>query len=112
MKLILAPLSPHSSDLPYFIALNEEAFPPSERMTFDEMFSFASVANLDILSIYDGDSPVGFNGFQETGRFTRLGEDYFEVVCHPAPLCEDSFQDLLKVIHNYVPVFSDQLFSK
>lgn len=49
------------------------------------------------------------NGFCETGRYTFLGDDRFEVVCNNAPLRVDSFKELISVIHSHCPNFPNKL---
>ena len=60
MKLELLKLSRNSKDRKYLEQVNDEAFPVSERMSFDEIFDFASNTNTDVLGIYDNGNPVGF----------------------------------------------------
>lgn len=54
MNLELIKLNPNSKDRKFFEQVNDEAFPLSERMSFDEIFAFASDTNTDVLGIYDG----------------------------------------------------------
>lgn len=49
------------------------------------------------------------NGFHETGRYTLLREDRFEVVCSSGPLREVAFRDLLRVLHAHRADFPDVL---
>ena len=165
-------------DRKYFEQINNEAFPLSERMSMNEIFSFASNTATDVLGIYDFDIPVGFavllkneqcgyvyfiaidknkrskgygraamnkilevysqlqivldfeeidenaenyiqrirrknfylrNGFHETGNYTLLSEDRFEVVCSSGKLRKEAFKDLLNVIHKFRPEFPNVL---
>lgn len=49
------------------------------------------------------------NGFCETGRFTFLREERFEVVCNNGPLLVEPFKKLISVIHSQCPFFPDKL---
>lgn len=49
------------------------------------------------------------NGFHETGRFTKLREDKFEVMCTGGELKEKSLKDLLRVLHEHRPELPDIL---
>lgn len=178
MNLKFVRLEPAHKDLHFFEQINEEAFPPSERMTMDEIFAFASDTNTDVLGIYDAELPLGFavilknavcgyiyfiaidrqmrskgygsatmkkllntysqlqlvldfeepvstaandtqrrrrkqfylrNGFHETGRYTLLREERFEVVCSGEALHEDALLDLLHVLHAHRSEFPDVL---
>ena len=178
MKLELLKLSRNSKDRKYLEQVNDEAFPVSERMSFDEIFDFASNTNTDVLGIYDNGNPVGFavvlkneecgyvyyvaidshmrskgyggatmkkmmeayrqlqlvldfeaidenaenheqrirrrnfylkNGFHETGNYTMLGDDRFEVMCNGDELRKDALKDLLRILHKHRPEFSDVL---
>lgn len=60
MNLQLIKLNPNSKDRKYFEQVNYEAFPLFERMSFDEIFEFASDTDTDVLGIYDGEKPIGF----------------------------------------------------
>lgn len=60
MDLKLVKLRADHADRWIFERINAEAFPPSERMTMDDIFLFASDTNTDVLGIYDGDTPIGF----------------------------------------------------
>ena len=60
MNLQLIRLNTNSKDIEYFEQINEEAFPASERMSFDEIFAFASDTNTDVIGIYDDTRPIGF----------------------------------------------------
>ena len=60
MNLELIKLTPSSRDRSIFQQINNEAFPPSERMSLDEIFAFASATSTDVLGIYDHEAPVGF----------------------------------------------------
>lgn len=48
------------SDRENFEAINNEAFPSSEIMSYDEIFDFADRTDTDVLGIYDDDKFVGF----------------------------------------------------
>lgn len=50
----------NSKDRDYFGRINDEAFPPSERMEFDKIFAFAVDTDTDVLGIYDESRPIGF----------------------------------------------------
>lgn len=60
MNIVLIKLSPYNKDRKHFERINDEAFPVSERMSFDEIFDFASDTNTDVLGIYDDGNPIGF----------------------------------------------------
>lgn len=178
MNLELIKLSPETKDRKYFEQINDEAFPLSERMSFDEIFDFASVTNTDILGIYDDGNPVGFavllknaqcgyiyfiaidsrtrskgyggaamqkmmeaypelqlvldfevmdenaennrqrvrrknfylrNGFHETGNYTMLRDERFEVVCNGGELRKMALKDLLFILHKHRPEFPNVL---
>lgn len=178
MSLELITFNKDSKDIPYFKKVNEESFPPHERMSLEEMFSFAKDTNTDILGIYVNKKPIGFavllknsvcaylyflaidpnmrskgygsltlqklnekypnlqiildidvpdknapdnslrirrkefylrNGYHETGRYTLLGEDRFEVLCTGKELCVEGLLDLLQIIHAHRPRLSDKL---
>lgn len=178
MNLELIRLSPDSKDRKYFEQINDEAFPLSERMSFDEIFDFASDTDTDILGIYDDGNPVGFavllknaecgyvyfiaidsrtrskgyggaamqrmmevyselqlvldfevidenaenngqrvrrknfylrNGFHETGNYTMLRDERFEVVCNGGELRKAALKDLLHILHKHRPEFPDVL---
>ncbi len=49
------------------------------------------------------------NGFHETGHYTMLRDDRFEVVCSGGALREAALKDLLHVIHQHRPEFPDIL---
>lgn len=49
------------------------------------------------------------NGFHETGNYTFLCEERFEVVCTKGELKKAAFKDLIKILHTYNPVFLDVL---
>ena len=171
-------LKANSEDRGCFEKINDEAFPLSERMSFDEIFDFASDTNTDVLGIYDGKKPIGFvvllknkecgyiyflaidsyvrskgygsvaiqkmlevysdlqlvldfevidenaennaqrirrknfylrNGFHETGNYTMLRDDRFEVVCSGGELRKTALRDLLCIIHVHRPEFPDIL---
>lgn len=177
-NLQLVKLAPDAEDRAEFAQINREAFPPSEYMSFDELFAFAADTNTDILGIYDEETPVGFtvllknevcayiyflaidkkvrgegcgsaalreiremyaplqiildfeiidpaaenlrqrirrkhfylgNGFHETGCFTVLRNNYFEVVCSGGELKKDAFRDLIRIIHAHQNDFPDVL---
>lgn len=179
MNLELIRLNVDSKDRKYFERINDEAFPLSERMNFDEIFDFASDTDTDVLGIYTDDgNPVGFavilkneecgyvyfiaidshirskgyggaaiqkmmevysklqlvldfevidenaenneqrirrknfylrNGFHETGNYTMLGDDRFEVVCNGGELRKAALKDLLRILHKHRPEFPDVL---
>lgn len=178
LKLELIRLNPDSKDRKYFEQINDEAFPLSERMSFDEIFDFASDTDTDVLGIYDDGTPVGFavllknvecgyvyyiaidsrirskgyggaaiqkmmevyselqlvldfevidenaennqqrvrrknfylrNGFHETGNYTLLCDERFEVVCNGGELRKAALKDLLRIIHKHRPEFPDVL---
>ena len=178
MYLELIKLNPDCKDTKYFEQINDEAFPVSERMSMDEIFSFASDTDTDVLGIYENDMPLGFavllknaecgyvyfiaidkrirskgyggaamkkilaaypqlqiildfeeidekaenndqrirrknfylrNGFHETGNYTLLREDRFEVVCSEGPLRKESFKELLSILHAHRSEFPDVL---
>lgn len=178
MNLKLIRLNPDSKDRKYFEQINNEAFPLSERMSFDEIFAFATHTNTDILGIYNDENPIGFavllkneecgyiyfiaidsrkrgegygsatmqkmmelypelqlvldfevidenaenneqrvrrknfylrNGFHETGNYTMLRDDRFEVVCSGGELRKAALKDLLGILHKHRPEFSDIL---
>lgn len=178
MNLRLLKLEPDHRDREYFERINEEAFPPSERMRFDEIFRFAANTDTDVLGIYEEEEPIGFavllknaacgylyfiaidqrmrskghgtaairelmkaypalqlvldfeiidekaenreqrlrrknfylrNGFHETGNYTMLRDERFEVVCSGGELNQAAFKDLLSVIHTHRPEFPNVL---
>ncbi|WP_308617772.1 GNAT family N-acetyltransferase [uncultured Eubacterium sp.] len=178
MNLELIKLSPSNEDREHFERINNEAFPSSQRMNFDEIFDFASDANMDVLGIYDEGTPVGFtvilknsecgyiyflaidsrarskgyggatmkkmqeqycdiqlildfeeiddsaenneqrirrksfylnNGFHETGNYTLLGKNRFEVVCTGGELCKEGLVDLIHILNDHCPEFLDEL---
>ena len=53
MNLELIRLNLDCKDRKYFEQINNEAFPLSERMSMNEIFSFASNTATDVLGIYD-----------------------------------------------------------
>ncbi len=179
MELNLVSLKADCKDRKYFEQLNEEAFPPSERMDMQDIFAFEEATNTDLLGIYDGKVPVGFslllkndrcaylyylaidqnfrsqgygamalkkiierypelqiildfeelepdaenlaqrirrkgfylrNGFHETGTYTKLWEQRFEVVCSGGEFRREAFQDLLYILHEHREEFPDRLF--
>lgn len=176
MNLELIRLSPDSKDRKYFEQINDDAFPLSERMSFEEIFDFA--ADTDVLGIYDAGNPIGFavllkntecgyvyfiaidsytrskgyggaamqrmmelypklqlvldfevidenaenteqrirrknfylrNGFHETGNYTMLRDERFEVVCNRGELRKAALKDLLHILHRHRPEFPDIL---
>ncbi len=178
MNLKLIKLNPDDKDRKYFEQINNEAFPISERMSFDEIFDFSLDTNTDVLGIYDDENPVGFavllkneecgyiyfiaidncrrgkgygsttmqmmmehypelqlvldfeiiddnaennkqrvrrknfylrNGFHETGNYTMLRDEYFEVVCSGGELRKAALKDLLCILHKHRPEFPDIL---
>ena len=60
MNLKLKILDPDCKDIKTFEKINNEAFPIYERMCMDEIFSFASDTDTDVLEIYDNSLPIGF----------------------------------------------------
>ncbi len=60
MNIEFNKLKATGEDIGSFEQINDEAFPLSERMSFDEIFEFASDTNTDVLGIYDGKKPIGF----------------------------------------------------
>lgn len=50
----------NDADVPLFDRINNEAFPPSERMSMAEIFELGSKTDTDVLGIYDSNQPVGF----------------------------------------------------
>lgn len=178
MNLELIKIKPDNKDRNYFERINDEAFPLSERMSFDEIFDFASDTDTDVLGIYEDRKPVGFavllkneesgyvyyiaidshtrskgyggaaiqkmmevyshlqlvldfeeidetaqnyeqrvrrkkfylrNGFHETGNYTILCDERFEVVCNGGELHKTSLEDLLCILHKHRSEFSDVL---
>lgn len=178
LNLELIRLSPDCKDRKYFEQINNEAFPLSERMSFDEIFDFASDTDTDVLGIYDNENPIGFavllknakcgyvyfiaidsrirskgygsaaikklmklysklqlildfevidenaenneqrvrrknfylrNGFHETGNYTMLRNERYEVVCNGGELCKAALKDLLFILHKHRPEFPDVL---
>lgn len=49
------------------------------------------------------------NGFHETGHYTLLSENRFEVVCSGGELRENAFKDLLNILHAHRPEFPNVL---
>lgn len=49
------------------------------------------------------------NGFSETGNYTFLRGERFEVVCNQEPLRKEGFLELIHVIHANCPDFPDLL---
>lgn len=49
------------------------------------------------------------NGFCETGRYTFLGDERFEVVCNNGELNVKPFKKLISIIHSHCPAFPDKL---
>lgn len=169
-------IEPQSFALKKVQEINDEAFPPEERMSVEEMFSFA--IKTEIYGFYDGTALVGFslilsnkttafivllaidknirghgygsqalqliksiyrdkqivldfeevidsvdnydqrvsrkkfylrNGFHETGRFTVLFNEKYEVVCSDETLQEHGLKNILSAIHQQTPEFEDTL---
>ena len=178
LNLELRKLNTNSEDRDLFEQINKEAFPASERMSFNEIFAFASDTSTDVLGIYEDKKPIGFavllknkecgyiyflavdghmrsngygsaairkmsevypglqlvldfepidasaennaqrirrkkfylrNGFHETGNYTMLRDDRFEVVCTGKELRKEALKDLLRIIHEHRPDFPDIL---
>lgn len=174
----LRKLNPGAPELKLLTSVNDEAFPPAERMSFKEMFSYAAAADAEVLGIFDQDRALGFvmllknaacafvillaldgrvrsqgygsavlhslikrypdhqlvvdfeeldaraensaqrlrrknfylrNGFHETGFFTVLGGERFEVLCTGGELKEESLLDLIHVLHRREPRLYDGL---
>lgn len=172
--LKLVRLERNCKDRAYFEAVNQEAFPDIERMSMNEIFTFAANTDGEVLGIYDGETPVGFtlfvkndtcgyvfffaidgklrskgygsaalrklferyqrlqivldfeeldpkaenyeqrvrrkqfylrNGFYETGNYTFLRGERFEVVCNREVLNKEKFLELIHVIHANCPEF-------
>lgn len=51
------------------------------------------------------------NGFHETGRFTVLFHEKYEVVCSKEALNENSLNEVLLAIHQHTPEFEERLQS-
>lgn len=49
------------------------------------------------------------NGFHETGRYTFMTDDRFEVVCTGGELRADAFRELIAILHAHCPRFLDKL---
>lgn len=49
------------------------------------------------------------NGFHETGHYTLLSEERFEVVCSDGELRTEGLKDLLRILHEHRPEFPDVL---
>lgn len=49
------------------------------------------------------------NGFHETGNYTMLRNDRFEVVCTGDELIKPALRDLLRILHEHRPEFPDIL---
>lgn len=49
------------------------------------------------------------NGFNETGRYTLLKDERFEVVCNGKELDVEGLRDIIRVIHSHVSTFPDVL---
>lgn len=60
MSLRLIPITPDCPHRTEFEQINNEAFPPSERMGMEEMFSFTAHTDSHLLGIYDDRAPIGF----------------------------------------------------
>ena len=50
------------------------------------------------------------NGFHETGRYTKLSNERFEVVCSEGDLNEAALLDIMALIHWHTPEFDECLF--
>ena len=50
------------------------------------------------------------NGFQETGRYTILSGDRYEIVCSEGNLNETALLDIMALIHWHTPEFDERLF--
>lgn len=178
MQIKFQKLTAESKDILFFSEVNNEAFPPSEHMTMDEILDFANATDTDVLGIYDEAQPIGFivimkndrcgyiyfyaidsrlrskgygsavlkqlndeykdiqmtldfeildenaenyaqrlrrrqfylrNGFHETGRYTMLRDEKFEVVCNGGELDANGLKDLLAIIHTHRPEFPNIL---
>lgn len=178
MNLSLIELKRDDGARAVFERINEEAFPPSERMSMAEIFDFAAATDTQVLGIYDDERPVGFlvlmknevcgyiyflaidsgmrsrgygsaalgklsemyphlqivldfeevtpnaenapqrmrrrefylrSGFHETGHYTMLRGERFEVVCSGGALQEEAFRKLIRIIHRHCPDFPDLL---
>ena len=48
-------------------------------------------------------------GFHETGRFTIMNDERFEVVCNGGSLDEEGFRDIIRRIHEMIPFYQDVL---
>lgn len=59
-ELILTPMIAGHPDLESIRRVNEEAFPPDELMTVEEMLRLTNQADAELLSFRDASSPVGF----------------------------------------------------
>lgn len=166
----------NSRNLKELKAINDEAFPPVERMSIEEMFTFP--INSEMIGFYDEETLIGFsllllnsetvflvllaidkryrgngygsralrsilsnypekqvvldyeevvktainyeqrasrkqfylrNGFHETGRFTVLSHEKYEVVCSQEALNENSLNEVLFAIHQHTPEFEERL---
>lgn len=178
MELELVKLTTDHRDRKYFEMINDEAFPASERMTFDDIFAMTSGMDADVLGIYTNAAAAGFavilkneecgyinylamdsnirgkgygsaalkkiienypgiqltldfeiidesaenisqrimrkefylvNGFHETGYYTMLRDNKFELVCTGGELRKEALAELLRVIHTYQPDFQPEL---
>lgn len=49
------------------------------------------------------------NGFHETGNYTMLHDERFEVVCSGGELRREALKDLLCILHKHRPEFPDVL---
>lgn len=175
----LTKLSSNCEDRNILEAIHDEAFPPKEWVSMEDIFQFAQNTNTDIIGICESKNLIGYmvlvknelcgylyffaiggslrskgygsramqellnlypqlqivldfepleatapnlpqrkrrrefylrNGFHETGYFTMLREDRFEVVCSGGELQKEAVLKVLKVIHKYRPEFPDALF--
>ncbi len=60
MNLHLVDLKRDCMDFELFEAINAEAFPPSEYMPMEDIFTFAENTDSHVLGIYDDRCPIGF----------------------------------------------------
>lgn len=166
----------NSKSLEELRSINDEAFPPTERMDVEDMFTFP--IRFELLGFYNDETLLGFalllinsgtvfllllaidkklrgngygsqalkaiiskypekqvvldfeevtktaenyeqrvsrkqfylrNGFHETGRFTVLFNEKYEVVCSEEKLNENSLNEVLTAIHQHTPEFEEKL---
>lgn len=178
MQIHFEKLDVENADIQIFSNINDEAFPPTERMRMEEIFAFSSTTNTDVLGIYDDTQPIGYmvllknekcgylyffaidhtlrskgygsaalqkllvaysdlqivldfevldenvenneqrirrrqfylrNGFHETGRYTMLRDERFEVVCSGGALEVEAFKELLEILHAHRSEFPNIL---